>query len=203
MDADLVLPGGVPKRPGRDDFNALWSVAAGSKVLSDFLKSSEPWSQERVRVPRRLRWALWALIPIELFWVIWLATIATGATSCRGPICTIATLDHHVAVLLACGVSCIAVLVGLIPFTRGFSKCNGRELTGLSVASAAGGVALLGIAALVIGTLIVLIVLAIFLLAFTATSRREIDDARPRTPFPIALTSGGDPPRARRVERPS
>jgi hypothetical protein len=114
----------------------------------------------------------------------------------------VATLDHHAAALLACGAFCVAGLAGLIPTTRGFARCNGIEITGLAIASAAGGVALLGVAALMIGTLIVLIVLATFLLAFTATSRREIDDARPRTPFPIAVPRRGEPTRARRAEPP-
>jgi hypothetical protein len=105
--------------------------------------------------------------------------------------------------LLACAIICIAGLTVLIPLTRGLAKCNSIELIGLVFSSAAGAAALLGIAALVIGALIVLIVIVTFLLAFTATSRREIDDARPRTPFPIAVPRGGDPPRARRVEPPS
>jgi hypothetical protein len=106
-------------------------------------------------------------------------------------------LDHHAAALLGCGVFCVAVLIGLVPTTRGFSKCNGIEVAGLAVASAAGGVALLGIAALIIGALILLIILAAFVLASTATSRRETDHARTRTAFPIALIDGPSRPRAR------
>jgi hypothetical protein len=198
-----VLAGRRPKRPPRDDRSMLWSQTASGDVLSDFVKSSRPWTGERARVPRRLRWGLWALIPAELFWVIWLATIVTGATSCRGPICTVATLAHHAAVLLACGAFCVSVLVGLIPATRGFSRCNGGEVVGLAIASAAGAASLLGMAALIIAALFLLIVLTTFVVAYTATPRREIVDARPRTPFPIAVPSGGDSRRARRVERPS
>ena len=109
--------------------------------------------------PRRLRWALWALVPVELFWAIWLATIVTGATACRGPICTVATLDHHAAALLACGVFSVAGLAGLIPTTRGFSRCNGPEVIGLAIATAASGASLLGVAALMTGALILLIIL--------------------------------------------
>lgn len=156
-------------------------------VLADFVERSQPWSRERVPVPRRLRWALWALIPIELFWAVWLATIVTGATACRGPICTVTTLDHHAAALLACGVSSVAGLVGLIPTTRGFSRCNSPEIIGLAIATAASGASLLGIAALITGALILLIILATFVLSSTATSRRETDHARTTTPFPIAL----------------
>jgi hypothetical protein len=157
-------------------------------VLTDFIESSsQPWSRERVAVPRRLQWALFTLVPVQLFWAIWLATIVTGATACRGPICTVTTLDHHAAALLACGVFSLAGLVGLIPTTRGFSRCNGPEVTGLAIATAAGGALLLGIAALITGALILLIILATFILASTATSRRETDHARTRAPFPIAL----------------
>jgi hypothetical protein len=59
---------------------------------------------------------------------------------------------------------CLALLIALVPTTRGFSKCNGLEVIGLAIASAAGGVALLGIAALVIGAAMALIVLAILCL---------------------------------------
>jgi len=170
-------------------------------VLDDFLQSVQPWSRERVPLPRRLRRALWVTIPLELFWAIWLATIVTGATSCDGPICTVATLNHHAAALLACGVFCIAGLAGLVPTTRGFARCNGIEVIGLAIVSAAGGAALLGAAALLIGALIVLALIATFVLASTATSRRETDYARARTPFPIAPTRGANPFRTHRAER--
>jgi hypothetical protein len=143
------------------------------------------------------------LIAVELFWVIWLATIVSGTASCRGAICRVVTLGHNAAALLACGVFCVTVLTVLVPFTRGLARCNGWQIVGAAAASAAGGVALLGIAALMFGAVIGLIALLTFVLAFTATSRREMDDARPRTPFPIAVPGGGNPPRARRVEPPS
>jgi hypothetical protein len=160
-------------------------------ALQDFVQSSRPWSQERVPVPRRLQWALWTLIPIELFWGLWLATIVNGATACRGPICTVAALNHL----------SLAALVGLIPFTCRFSRCNGVEVIGLALASVAGGASLLGIAALIIAALIVLIAIAIFVLAFTATSRREIHDARPRTPFPLAPARSANRSSAHPAER--
>jgi hypothetical protein len=169
----------------------------GSDVLSDFIHHSQRWSHQRVATLGRLRLALFALIPLQLFWAIWLATIVTGATSCRGPICTVATLDHHAAALLACGVFCIAVLVALIPTTRGFSKCNGTEVIGLSSAAAAGGTALLGLAALITGVLIVMLLFATLVLASTATSRRETDHERTGPPYPIALVEAASRPRAR------
>jgi hypothetical protein len=137
------------------------------------------------------------LLPVELFWAVWLATIVTGATACRGPICTVTTLDHHAAVLLACGVFCICCLVGLVFTTRGFSKCNGIEVIGLAIATAAGAASLLGITALIIGALILLIILATFVLSSTATSRRETDHARTRPPYPIALAEAASRPRTR------
>jgi hypothetical protein len=158
-----------------------------SDLLSDFMQRSQPWSRERVPVPSRLRWSLWALVPVELFWAVWLATIVTGATACRGPICTVVTLDHHAAALLACGVFSVASLAALIPTTRGFSRCNGPEVIGLAIATAASGASLLGLAALMTGALILLIIPATFILASTATSRRETDHARIRPPYPIAL----------------
>jgi hypothetical protein len=176
---------------------------ASGSVLMDFLQTSRPWSRERTPIPRRLQLSLWALLPFEVLWAIWLGTILTRATPCSGLICTVATLHHHAAALLACGASCIAGLAGLMPTTRGFAKCNGIEMAGLASASAAGGASLLGIGALMLGAVIGLIVLAAFVLAFTAAPRREIDDARPRTPFPIAVPRGEGPPRARGTAPPS
>jgi hypothetical protein len=172
-----------------------------SNVLQEYVSTTKPWSRERVPVPRRLRWALWAVIPVELFWAVWLATIVTGATACRGPICRVTILDHHAAALLACGIFCVVGLVGLMPMTRGFSKGNDREVIGLAIAAAAGGASLLGLAAFMIGALILVALLVIFVLASTATSRREINDARPRTPFPIALDRSANRSRAHSVER--
>ena len=202
MDTSLVLRRLKPQELGGSAHHSvgtrgLRSATLRSSALGDFLNNSEPWSRERVPVSRQLRWSLWALVPVELFWAIWLATIVTGSTACRGPICTVVTLDHHAAALLACGVLCVAGLVGLIPTTQGFSRCNGPEVLGLAVATAASGASLLGIAALMTGALIVLIILATFVLASTATSRRETDHARTRPPYPIALAEAASRPRTR------
>jgi hypothetical protein len=170
------------------------------EILRDFIKSSQPWSREGIPLPRRLRFTLVSMIPLELLWGIWLMSIVSGATPCDGPIYTVATLNQHATALLACDVFSFVGLTALVPITRGFAKCNDIEIVGLTIASAAGGVALLGITALLIAAAIVLILLATFVLALTATSRREIDDARPRTPFPIAVPRYGDDTRARRAE---
>ncbi len=202
-DAPSVLLSRVPgaARSALHDEAASLLGASGT-VLMDFLQTSRSWSRERTPIQRQLRLSLWALLPFEVLWAIWLGTILTGATPCSGPICMVTTLHHHEAALLACGVFCVAALVGLIPTTRGYSKCNGPEVIILAVASAAGGASLLGIAALIIGALIAFFLLAIFVLASTATSRREMDDARARTPFPIAFIEDARPSRARRVKRP-
>ena len=205
--SDLVAPrrsetetGFLPTSPDASPRNLETEVRSCCRTSSS---SSQRWSQQtrcNTRPTAVERFS--PLIPLQLFWAIWLATIVTGATSCRGPICTVATLDHHAAALLACGVFSVTVLVALIPTTRGFSKCNGREVIGLSSAAAAGGAALLGLAALITGVLIVMLLFATLILASTATSRREIHDARLRTPFPISPTRGARPSGARRVERP-
>jgi hypothetical protein len=142
---------------------------AATDVLSDFIRRSQPWSRQQVPLPGRLRRTLWVLIPIDLIWGIWLWTITTEASPCDGFICTIATLNHHAAVLLGCAIVCVAGLVGLAAVTRGLSQCGGREIAGVAVAAGAGGAALLGIAALLVGGLIVLIIIAAFFAAFTAS----------------------------------
>ena len=153
-----------------DDAYELSSPTTNYNVLQDFMQRSQPWSRERVPLPRSLRHALWGLVPVELLWGIWLVTILTGETPCDGPICTMATLNHHSAALLACGVICLIGLVGLALPTGGLSQCNGREVFGLAIAASAGGASLLGIAALIIGALIALIVLGAFVLGISATS---------------------------------
>jgi hypothetical protein len=60
--------------------------------------------------------------------------------------------------------------LGLAIPTRGLSRCNGREVAGLTLAATAGGASLLGIAALIIGALVALIILGAFVLGFSATS---------------------------------
>jgi hypothetical protein len=150
--------------------SGLGSHDTATDVLSNFVRRSQPWSRQRVPLPRRLRRTLWTLVPIELVWGIWLWTITTGASPCDGPICTVATLNHHAAVLLGCAIVCVAGLLGIAAVNRGLSQCGGREVVGIGVAAGAGGTALLGIAALLVGALIVLIILAAFVAAFTASA---------------------------------
>lgn len=160
---DKSRAGGIP-------FCTLWADGhapgwfsrpkANNGVLLDFVQSSQPWSRQGVPLPRRLRRTLWTLIPVELAWSFWLVIVLIGGVSCDGPICAVATLGNHAPVLLACALLCLGSLIGLLPFTRGFSQCNGRQVAGVAVAAAAGVVALLGIAALILGAAIGLIFLA-------------------------------------------
>jgi hypothetical protein len=135
------------------------SSTVRDNLLHSFVQSSQPWSREGVRLPLRLTCLLWALIPGQLTWAIWLVTVLTGDNRCDGWICAVATLGNHPGVLLACVAICIAGLAVLAPGTRGLSRCDGRQVAGVAVASAAGGVAMLGIAALIVSAAIGLIVL--------------------------------------------
>ena len=157
----------VGDRPRTFDLGSHDMAAIGD--LSNFVRRSQPWSTERVPLHLCLRRTFWALIPVEFLWGIWLVTVVTGATRCDGPICSVATLDHHAGVLLIFSLLCLTGLVGLAPATRGLAQCNAREVAGLGVAAAAGGAALLGIAALLLGAVIVLTVLAAFFAALTTT----------------------------------
>ena len=152
---DKIICATPPKSPDAACENS-------GSALSDFVEQSQPWSRVRTPVPRRLRRVLWALISIEFLWGVWLVIMTVGPSSCDGSVCSVATLNHHAAVLLALAVLCLTGLLGLAPTTRGFSECNGGELLGLCVAAAAGGAALLGIAALLLGVGIVLIIFAAF-----------------------------------------
>lgn len=135
-------------------------------ALLDFVGQSQSWTSERVRLPVRLRRALWCQIVVQLGWATWLTLITTGDTLCEGPICTVATLDHHAAVLVLSSI-CLAGLLGLAPSTRGLAQANGREVLIMAVATAAGAAALLGIAALALAVLVAALVLLAFLTALT------------------------------------
>jgi hypothetical protein len=80
------------------------SARVDDNLLQAFVARSQPWSRQRIAPPRRLQRMLWLLIPVELLWAIWLATIVSQAIACRGLVCTVSTLDHHAAALLACGI---------------------------------------------------------------------------------------------------
>jgi hypothetical protein len=163
---------GLPAHEGDQPqaFNLGSHDIAAADVLADFVRHSQPWNRQPVMLPRRLPRTLWALVAIDLLWGIWLWTITTGASPCDGPICTVATLNHHAGVLLGCAVVCVAGLLSLAIPTRGLSQCGGREVVGVGIAAGAGGTALLGIAALLVGAVIVLIVLLAFVAAFTASA---------------------------------
>ena len=138
-----------------------------SGVLDDFLLNSQLWSRERIAIPRRLRWVLSALVPVQLLWATVLATILNENIACDGPICSVATLNRHEVLLLTCALLYVVSLAGLAPATRGLSWCDGREVVGLTIAAVAGVVTLLGTATLIIGTAIALFVLATFVHGFT------------------------------------
>jgi hypothetical protein len=159
-----ILPEHSQRRVAAPRFS---SQKVSTGVLHDFLLNSQPWSRERIAIPRRLRRILWALMPVQLLWATLLATILTENIACDGVICSVVTLNRHEVVLLACALLCIIGLAVLAPATRGLSWCDGREVVGVIIAAVAGGVTLLGIATLIIGTAIALVVLATFLHGFT------------------------------------
>jgi hypothetical protein len=163
---------GLPAREGDQPkaFHPASHHLAAAEVLADFVRRSQPWGRQPVPLPRRLQLILWALVPIELLWGIWLWTIITGASPCDGPICTVATLNHHAEVLLGCAVGSIVGLLGLAAPTRGLSQGGDREVIGLAIAAGTGGIALLGIATLLVGVVVALIILLAYLAAFTASA---------------------------------
>lgn len=141
----------------------------GPDRLSEFVRRSQPWSAVRTPLPSLLRRALWLLMLVDLVWGIWLATIVGVGGSCRGPVCTVATLDGHAPVLLGCaGVSLVGLVAAALS-TRGLAEVDGRELAGVVVSTLAGGAALLGLAVLVTVALVVALAVAAFVTAFTFT----------------------------------
>jgi hypothetical protein len=159
----------LPMGTGLNRVRAWSSHLPDHNVLHDLVQSSRSWNRERVPLPRRLRGTLWAFIPVEFLWGIWLVAILTGATPCSGPICTVATLHQHAALLLPCAITSVIGLLSLFPLTRGLSHCNDREFIAVAATTAAGCIALLGIAALLTGVMVVLMLIGIFVFGVTAT----------------------------------
>ncbi len=120
-------------------------------------------------MPAHLRSVGWTLLSIGVVWGLCLALILTQVLPCTGMVCRVATLGHHTAVLLGFAGVCASALIGIAVTTRGFSKGNGWEVTGIAIAGAAGGIALLGVAALLSGLAIVLATFVVFFGALTFT----------------------------------
>ena len=138
-------------------------------MLSEFIRRSRPWSDERAMVPRCVRRVLWFMLPAQLVWAVWLTTLVTGLRSCDGAVCVMATLDGRPTLLLIFSLISLAAVGFVAIRTRGLSSSNGRETAALIVAIASGGLALLGIAALLSVVGIVLATLGVFSGAMTAT----------------------------------
>ena len=141
---------------------------SGGNVLVAFVQQSVPWTAEPVPVPRRLRRALWVMLPVQLVWAGWLGLTATETVAWDSPVRAILTLGHH-DVLLGCAAACLAGLAILAVLTRGFVGTNAYQTAGLIVATAAGGVALLGVAALALVILLAAVVIAVSIATFTFT----------------------------------
>lgn len=137
-------------------------------ALAQFIRQSQPWSRERVALPRRVRCLVWLLVTLQLIWAVWLSTLLTGAL-CTGRLCAVATLGGQVTLLLACSLVSLAGLGGVAVVTRGLSATDGRESAGLTVSVAAGGVALLGVLAVACVLAVVLLAFAVLFGTMTAT----------------------------------
>lgn len=144
-------------------------VAREGSALSQFVRQSQPWHRERVILTRRVRRLLWLLITTQLLWAAWLGVVLTGTVSCTGRLCTVATLDGRVTLLLVCSLVSLAGLGLVAAVTRGLSATDGREVAGLTLSVATGGVALLGVIAVACVLAIVLLALAVLFGTMTAT----------------------------------
>jgi hypothetical protein len=97
---------------------------ANDGLLTDFIGSSRAWVGKPVLLPRRLRRALVASIPV-LFWLVWLAIVGKGASPCAAPIRKVTSLDDHAAALLACDARYISPLA--MPTDPGFVDIQRRS----------------------------------------------------------------------------
>ena len=137
-------------------------------VLAEFIRSSQPWSAERVPVPTHLRRLLLILIPVDLVWGVLLAALAVAPGGCATDgICQVVTLGQRAPILLGCAALSLVGLSLLAIPTRGLAYAYAREVAGLTVAAVAGGAALIGIIALLVAVLAGLIVVAAFWAVFT------------------------------------
>ena len=108
-DSDRQIVSRLKQRLRRMLKTALSAPNASHNLLAEFVKSSQPWSRERVRSPAASR-ALWALYQSSCSGPSGWRPSSPAPPACRGPICTVITLDHHAAALLACGVLSVAGL---------------------------------------------------------------------------------------------
>ncbi|MGQ0480018.1 MAG: hypothetical protein ACT4O0_03160 [Pseudonocardia sp.] len=109
---------------------------------------ARPWDHVGIPLASSTSVALWLVLAGDAPLLAWLVAVHAGTVACSGPACTVATLGDHPSVQLVVTAAAVSVLTICAAVTRGLTRANSWQLGLLTVAGAAGSVALLGVLAL-------------------------------------------------------
>ncbi|MGI8815799.1 MAG: hypothetical protein ACR2G2_11155 [Pseudonocardia sp.] len=119
-------------------------------VLRQFVDhGTSSWSAERVPLSVAVTGTLWTLLIVNIALGAWLFAVLSGAASCSGWPCSIATLGGHAGLLLGLSGSCLAALAGSALVTRGLTGAGAVPLAMVIFGAVCGSIALVGVVALV------------------------------------------------------
>lgn len=110
------------------------------------------------QLPADVATGLWVLCLLDLTYGTWLLAVTHDAAGCSGLPCSVATLGDHPMGALALSQAGAALLVVLLPITRGPTAMGGLRTAAIAVAALGGAIGLAGVAALIIGAALVLVV---------------------------------------------
>jgi hypothetical protein len=158
----------LPGIPASGDVAAGWEGTGDSTLLRRYVVAhTRPWSHGSAEFPMRLTIALWVVAILDLGITGWLLAIINGTVSCKGPICTVATMGHHPVVLFTAAATGAALLLTVASVTGGLGRGGAREVTLVAIGVGASLLGALGIIALGLIALSILGLLATLVFAYS------------------------------------
>jgi hypothetical protein len=125
----------------------------GPDPLRDYLAhGTRPWGGVPVPLSGPVTGALWTILFANLVVAGWLIAVLHGAAACSGPVCTIATWGHPIAVLTIT-TSSVAALTGAALVTRGLSEARSFPLAIVVLGAVSGVIGTSGLIALTVAVL--------------------------------------------------
>lgn len=94
--------------------------------------------------------ALWIIFGLNLMFGCWLVAVRSGAATCSGTLCAVATLGNHALLTLVLTGLCVGALLALTPTTRFLTRAGGPEIAMTVLAALCGAAALMGVVALLL-----------------------------------------------------
>jgi hypothetical protein len=113
--------------------------------LDDSVASTRSCGSVQEPLPRPLTYALWAITAGNLLVGGWAAAVLTGALSCSGFLCTLATLGDRPLLLLILTCNCVAAMLGAATVTGGLTKAGGAQWGVLVTTAVVGACTVLGV----------------------------------------------------------